>query len=332
MKNKLWTKEEEDLIRDLSNKMSFKEMEKHIIGRAADSIKVRASKLKIKNNFVHKKYNKNESFWETPSPINCYWAGFIAADGCINENKNFLAIEISIMDIAHLEKFKEQTGFTGKITQRQVRYSGDENSPTTTAVALRIHSCEKWINDMKKNFNLCQNKTRVLRGPNLDDDYLKLCFLLGFLDGDGCLCWVKDKKEGYPLIKFTSSSLSILNWIKEFMDKHFKVSFLKIDPKNSIKPYKNHLIYKIIGLRAAKFFEFASEIDVPKLDRKWKNEKVIYGMKEYKIRRPEFFTKNMAYNIDNYAIVSPDFKDICLYNLSHMADRMNGKKLTLSGQ
>ena len=50
--------------------------------------------------------NKNETFFEKPSRVNSYWAGFIAADGCVY--RNTLKITLSKKDKAHLEALSSQ--------------------------------------------------------------------------------------------------------------------------------------------------------------------------------------------------------------------------------
>ena len=48
-------------------------------------------------------YNKNHDFFTVPNKLNSYWAGFIAADGCVT-GKHILAIKLSEKDKEHLQK------------------------------------------------------------------------------------------------------------------------------------------------------------------------------------------------------------------------------------
>lgn len=317
-KRKPWTKEEDEILKNLVGKISYKEIEKYLDGRNEYMIKHRALKhLNLGGSgFRPKKYTKDENFWETPNPINCTYAGYIAADGYINEENNTINIEISIADIKRLEELKRDTKHTGKIKKRYVSFSSAPDSPKTIAVSLPINSCKKWISDMKRNFNLCQNKTKILKGPNLDNEYLKLCFFLGILDGDGCVCWSHSKNSDYPVIKFTSSSYAIMVWIKELMDKHFKISFSKTTSDAKIGKRKNCFIYSVAGIRAAKIFELLSTFDVPKLERKWNNPIFLGKMEEYKARHPVFFTNEAKITIKEDGSVScPDFSAICSESL-----------------
>lgn len=287
---KHWTKEEDMLLISLLGKTSFEEMAKQFKSRSATSLRNHAAKkLKLGNSYAFRKYTKDESFWETPNPLNCYWAGFLAADGYICEKEGHEAVKVglSVKDLNHLEKFKNDSQYTGKIEQRQRRFSNNKLSPYTTLVSLQINACKKWVADMKYNFNLCQCKSKILQGPNLSDNYLKLCFLIGYIDGDGCIHWDKWKKQ--PTIRFVSSSHTIIEWVKDIIDKNFNVSIIKTPKSFNIKRKSTMSTLAVSGLRAAKLFDALSAIDVPKLDRKWKNPEFLAELALYKQRFPSFF-------------------------------------------
>jgi len=287
---KHWTKEEDILLVSLLGKTSFEEMAKWFENRSATSLRNHAAKkLKLGNSYAYRKHTKNEPFWENPNPLNCYWAGFLAADGYICEKQGHEAVKValSIKDEKHLKKFKEDCGYTGIISKRQSRFSNQEHRPYTTLVSLQINACKKWVADMKSNFNLCQCKSKILQGPNLSDDYLKLCFLIGYIDGDGCVSWDKYKKQ--PTIRFVSSSHTIIEWVKDIVDKNFNVSIIKTPKSFNIKRKLTMSTLAVSGLRAAKLFDALSAIDVPKLDRKWKNPEFLAELALYKQRFPSFF-------------------------------------------
>lgn len=80
----------------------------------------------------HKRQNSvNDDFFEVPNELNCYWAGFIAADGCIHTGKkqDVLSIFLALKDKNHLNRFKLDIDFDGQIN-------------------------EGVINEMIKNFNI----------------------------------------------------------------------------------------------------------------------------------------------------------------------------------
>lgn len=65
---------------------------------------------------MYKKYNVNENFFSLDTPESFYWAGFIAADGCILKNLKVLEIGLGIKDKKHLKKFKSAIKYTGNIS------------------------------------------------------------------------------------------------------------------------------------------------------------------------------------------------------------------------
>ena len=61
-------------------------------------------------NPTSRKYSFKEDVWKTQTPESCYWAGFIAADGCLRksgENCYSLKTSLHIQDLDHLKKLKE---------------------------------------------------------------------------------------------------------------------------------------------------------------------------------------------------------------------------------
>jgi hypothetical protein len=149
------------------------------------------------------RYSFNEYFFDSPNIANCYWAGFIAADGCIANKKgkngvNYLSIGLSIKDKKHLEIFKNDIKFSGPITIDK-----------KNICRLRIFS-QKICDDLYKNFNISQRKTNTLEPPiNLTDEQI-IAFFAGFVDGDGCICLVR----GMPTLSLIGTK-EILEWIKK---------------------------------------------------------------------------------------------------------------------
>ena len=97
------------------NKISEKDAAKHF--GLSQSLYYYKKKYGFKMNPVGKglftyrpqrKYNVNDNFFEKTDVLNCYWAGFIAADGCIIEGKkqNQLSIGLAKKDFNHLNLFK----------------------------------------------------------------------------------------------------------------------------------------------------------------------------------------------------------------------------------
>lgn len=263
-----WTSQEENKLKELAGKMSFKQMTSYFNNKTATSLQKKALKLGLLSQFKPKKYSHDENFWEIPNEINCYWAGFFAADGCllhdrIRDRKSFV-VSLSSKDLNHLEKLKETLKFTGPIKSYSRKNYKKETYKNVSTLA--IHSIKKWEKDLENNFNIIPNKTLRLAPPNLNDDYLKFCYLIGYLDGDG---WITIKKDGRITIGFVSSSSNILIWIYNLISSKFpQVSKIStIDNRYHYFTFSNNSTIKIIN--------YLRPFLVPKLDRKWNNPKLL---------------------------------------------------------
>lgn len=281
MAYKNWTIEEENLLRNLllEKKYSFNQMAKFFQGRSGLSLSRHAKDyLNLKNEgFIFKKYSYNQDFFAIPDIINCYVAGFYAADGCISDNPTtrVLSIVLSGLELDQLKKFKELFQFTGPIDSYEYEYKKNMHG-------LRIYSAYKITEDLEKNFNLGPNKVYRLPPPNLTDSKLKFAYLIGLLDGDGC---VHINNQNKLTITYSSSSLQIMEWVKNEIEN---MNLRSIKNKGGIIRKFNHANaygYQVSGLKAVDLIFKAQELKkegVPILDRKWDNEKLNNYIKEFK--------------------------------------------------
>lgn len=215
-------------------------------------------------NPTSRKYSFKEDVWKTQTPESCYWAGFIAADGCLRksgENCYSLKTSLHIQDLDHLKKLKEFCGYTGKIYF-------EKNS----IVTLSIYSNNKWANDLKVNFEIVPRKTFTLKPPVFKTEKLKFCYILGFLDGDGCV--YKNKKRGDISVSATGGSKEFMSWVhSNLYEKSQKASFRKTRrPKLKIDERNGAFVSCISGKKAEFLIEYFSQFEVPKLNRKWLNK------------------------------------------------------------
>ena len=304
---KIWTQEEELKLKSLVGKISFKDMEKHFEGRKAAGLQSHSRAMNLDSPYIHKTQSKDEKFFETPNPLNCYWAGFLAADGYIQEgNRQSIKLKLSILDEEHIIKFRNDTKATNPLVKNMHKSPSSDN--WGEMIGIQICSANKWVADLKKNFNLCQCKSHVLRGPNLSNDYLNLCFLIGYLDGDGCIHW--NKKTNQAQIRIACCGLRILEWLKAFIDKNFDNISLKKGRRPNIIVRENHYIYCLGGLRAAKLFDLLRSMPLPKLSRKWENPEFLSLLATYKTKFPDFFTPEMVFSFDvSGNLIIPKYSD-----------------------
>lgn len=139
--------------------------------------------LRYNNVEIKKKpqYTKNDLFFQNiDSEEKAYFLGFICADGSININRNKLSFTLNTKDIEILIKLKNLLKTTAPIASRA--YIDKRNGANIESVSLQIYS-KKIIEDLY-SLNICENKSNVLRLPNIDDN-LKIHFIRGLFDGDG---------------------------------------------------------------------------------------------------------------------------------------------------
>lgn len=116
----------------------------------------------------------NHNYFSNYNSKSCYWAGFILADGYIRPNRPSLEIKLQKKDVGHLNKFKVDIGFEGKVTERDKYYD------------ISISST-KIKNDLCNNFDITNRKSLTcFISDKIPSLFLK-DFIRGYFDGDGCI-------------------------------------------------------------------------------------------------------------------------------------------------
>lgn len=125
-----------------------------------------------------RKYSLNEKKLMIDSHEKFYWLGFIAADGCINDNRT-LTIELKNIDRKHLQKFCEFLETDKPIIDRI-------NNLKVECSKIVINS----VNLVKflEQYNIVPRKSQIFVIPkDKIPDYYLMDFLRGMIDGDGCI-------------------------------------------------------------------------------------------------------------------------------------------------
>ena len=205
----------------------------------------------------------NESYFKVPNLVNCYWAGFLAADGNISDfdKKKRLSLQISDKDYEHCKKFADELNFSGKIS-RYTRKNG------VKMCNFSINS-NKLCHDLEENFNIVPRKTLKLQPPNIIDQEMIYSYIVGYLCGDG---WISKRKKYQNLFTFGFiGQKTFLDWVRKqlsklIIDETTKQKFLDIKTKDfpnyskisfANKTYTNDILL------------FLKTLKVPKLERKW---------------------------------------------------------------
>lgn len=180
-------------------------------------------KISKKYNLPCKKYKRilikaNRDYFETiDTASKAYWLGFIVGDGCVRYTKStnsyVLAIELSRIDITHLEKFKQDISSDNTIRIRD-RYSEKYNT-IRKSCSIEIGG-EKLCKDLDRN-GAKFNKSKELNLPNLPDNLMRH-YLRGLIDADGC--WHIRTGTTRMEFRFVSPVKSfIYDVMRFFMDK-----------------------------------------------------------------------------------------------------------------
>jgi intein/homing endonuclease len=201
----------------------------------------------------------NENFFSNYNELSCYWAGFIAADGCIYKNK--LSIKLSINDVNHLKTFAKQIGgYEVKIYDKEC--------------SLTINS-PQIVNDLKNNFNIIPRKSLTMIYPH----QIKLHnhFIRGYFDGDGCIFNASTKRT-----KFTSKPRYTILGTKDMLD-NIKNYFDKTSKYTSKQ--RRNIYYISFYNNASEFYSFMYNHATIYLNRKkLKAEKLISAFNLFKFQ------------------------------------------------
>lgn len=164
------------LIELYEEHQSIREVGK-VLGISHETARYKLKELGLLN--IPIRYTWNDDFFSQDNQESFYWAGFIAADGCVKlKNKKYkrLSIGLAIKDVEHLEKFKKAINFTGPIHKyMEVEYPHCE---------ITIAS-NKMFDDLAK-FNIVPRKTLTCTFPeSIKDSKYLFDFMRGYFDGDG---------------------------------------------------------------------------------------------------------------------------------------------------
>lgn len=180
-------------------------------------------RILIRNNILLRKktpllkYNVN--FFKNFNENNCYWAGFIAADGCIRSERNALEIKLKSTDSNHLEKFLKEIE-----SEYKVKYYKDYS-------AISING-EWFVNDLKSNFRIIPRKSLRLKFPRHIPSEFVSHFIRGYFDGDGSI-------SGHPGKTIQINFVGTYNILNTFR-KYFKyILNIKLNSGNDVPPLQN---------------------------------------------------------------------------------------------
>jgi hypothetical protein len=222
-----------------------------------------------------RKYTCNDSFFSVPNPQNSYWAGFIAADGCIEEKSKRLRIKLALADEIILKEFKKQIEFSGNF------YKETHIKRGKVCYSTKINITSKQlITDLNNNFNITTKKSLTLKPPiNLNKECTE-AFIRGFIDGDGSFCITKSRPNKLGTRQYLILSIvgtyDVLLWIQNYINSMTNVGGLGSLGKRNLIWVLQYSIYK-----AAYVYKNLCPNPIFKLERKWEKFDNIPGIFDY---------------------------------------------------
>lgn len=187
----------------------------------------------------------NFSFLLEETPETYYWIGFLLADGYFSLT-NRIKLTLSIIDLAHLEKF-------AKLSSTTINFDKQKTNCTVCGMDTLV------VKKIKHKFNISNNKTIVpplLKINNID---LLLSLLIGFIDGDGHITNQTNRKDSKICIKVHRNWISFLELYKQICP--------------SVKIKINNCGYAFLSLTKNKEIielkKNAQKLKLPILERKW---------------------------------------------------------------
>lgn len=181
-----WTQEEELLLKSkCSTGISFPMISKFFDRRTPYSLQIKAQRMGLTNYYKYRKYNCNQRFWDSVNPKNSYWAGFVAADGCVRytDGTYTLKIELSEIDTHQLERFNFET--ESEYPVLKLKKKARRESLHESLMCYTYVNDESWASGLENNFGIFPRKTWSLKPPPIKEEFFPY-WLCGFLDGDGC--------------------------------------------------------------------------------------------------------------------------------------------------
>lgn len=251
---KKWTKEEDNLLKS-NYGINSRKYVAQLLNRTESSCVNRAKKLCLLRS-SKSKFEFDDNCFSIPTIENCYWAGLLAADGCIRNKPIQLNLGLKHSDRNHLQRFLEFTKHTGSVKDRL-----SNGYPFSV---VEICGCKSINYDLNHNFNITSRKSLTLKPPIITDCNLQKSFITGYLDGDGCIRLDEKNRLEISCV----GTIEMTTWIQEIFDSMVEPQGKHHAIARKIKN-KNYSEYKITGYRAAVIAGELLQLNTPKLLRKW---------------------------------------------------------------
>lgn len=157
----------------------------------------------------------DDNFFAEDNEQSMYWAGFMAADGCIpdfkNRDNNTLTCGLARIDKHHLQKFADTIKWSGQIYDGQSKKDGKIYLKSEIGI-----TSDKIIKDLTERFGFGHRKSLVYEFPErLVNHPLVHHFIRGYFDGDGSF-YIQDKNSKKPTKQMCFSLIATKPFLETF--------------------------------------------------------------------------------------------------------------------
>jgi len=204
-----WTENETRILVENYGKIKMGQLMALLPGRTAKAIGWQAQQRKLYANrhITNRRLDfSGDGYFHVPAIKNSYWAGFIAADGCVD---GIGVLYLYQADVTVIERFKACIAWPGSIYTRTRPNGSVENCVCVTS--------KQMVADLAHNFNIVKAKSLILQPPAGLSRECSLAYITGLLDGDGSISIVNehsDEKRPYLATSITGTK-EVLEWVRQ---------------------------------------------------------------------------------------------------------------------
>ena len=247
-----WIPEEDDLVLKNYTWLPTKQLQNLFPDRTWTAIKLRGEKLGLER--LHNPYRKsNLSKLLQDNYLSYYWLGFLMADGHFAAKR--LKLDLSTKDMNHLKKFADFIECPN--------FSIDKWGKKCAVAAMdRVN-----IPLIKEKFAISNNKTYFpCNIKKIENKDWFISWIIGFIDGDGCIKKQTGRKDCAIAIKCHSSWLENLQLISDRLCLYCGT----LKPNKAIINRRGYARINFTNYLIVNFLKNKTkEFELPVLSRKW---------------------------------------------------------------
>lgn len=194
----------------LSQGWSYNKISK-IFGINPDSLSLLCRQYGI-NKDNRRKYTVDENYFENiTTPEQVYWLGFLDADGYIYRNK--ITLTLQKQDEQTIQHLLDSIQSNKQIQHKTVCLDGKYFSQSYVSI-----DSIKMVKDLEK-YGCVPRKSLVLLPPSCLALELIPYWILGYMDGDGCVSVFLDKRTNTQRLKISfTGTYEVLIFIKQYFN------------------------------------------------------------------------------------------------------------------